>query len=138
MVSPKPPVQGQVLKLNLDPTLGHEQKGYRPVLVVSATLFNSHTGFSWVIPITTPLKGLPNEVRLPEGLPVQGTLLLSQLRSIDNEVRLPEGLPVQGTLLLSQLRSIDWRARPFSVACSVPAPFLEDINARLSSVLVRE
>ena len=114
MVSPKPPVQGQVLKLDLDPALGHEQKGYRPVLVVSATLFNSHTGFSWVIPITTPLKGLPNEVRLPEGL------------------------PVQGTLLLSQLRSIDWRARPFSVACSVPAPFLEDISARLSSVLVRE
>jgi len=114
MVSPRPPVQGQVLKLDLNPALGHEQKGYRPVLVVSGTLFNSHTGFSWVIPITTPLKGLPNEVRLPEGL------------------------PVQGTLLLSQLRSIDWRVRPFSVACSVPSSFLEDINARLSSVLIRE
>jgi len=31
----KPPTQGQVLKLDLAPTLGHEQKGYRPVLVVS-------------------------------------------------------------------------------------------------------
>jgi mRNA interferase MazF len=114
MVSPEPPIQGQVLKLDLTPTLGHEQKGYRPALVVSATLFNGQTGFCWVIPITTPLKGLPNEARLPEGL------------------------PVQGTLLLSQLRSIDWRARPFSIACRVPSPFLEDINARLSSVLVRE
>ena len=111
MVKPNPPLQGQILKLDLDPTLGHEQKGYRPVLVVSATLFNSHAGFCWVIPITTPKKGLPNEIKLPDGL------------------------AINGTLLLSQLRSIDWRARPFSVACTVPAPFLEDINARLSSVL---
>ncbi len=114
MVSPPPPHQGKVLKLDVDPTLGHEQKGYRAVLVVSATLFNRHTGFCWVVPITTPKKGLPNDIRLPEGL------------------------PVHGTLLLSQLRSIDWRARPFSVACAVPAPFLQDINARLSSVLIPE
>ncbi|MDL2227127.1 type II toxin-antitoxin system PemK/MazF family toxin [Deltaproteobacteria bacterium OttesenSCG-928-M10] len=105
------PEQGQVLKLDLDPALGHEQKGHRPVLVVSATLFNRHTGFCWVVPVTTPKKGLPNEIRLPEGL------------------------PVHGALLLSQLRSIDWRARAFSVACSVPLDFLEDINARLASVL---
>lgn len=108
---PQPPQQGQILKLDLDPALGHEQKGYRPVLAVSASLFNRHTGFCWVVPITTPQKGLPNEIRLPEGL------------------------PVHGTLLLSQLRSIDWRARPFSVACSAPLFFLEDILARLSSVL---
>ena len=105
------PEQGQVLKLDLDPTLGHEQKGYRPVLVVSATIFNQHTGFCWVVPVTTPQKGMPNEIRLPEGL------------------------SISGTLLLSQLRSIDWKARPFSVSCSVPQSFLEDINARLGSVL---
>lgn len=105
------PEQGQVLKLDLDPTLGHEQKGYRPVLVVSASAFNRHTGFCWVVPVTTPQKGLPNEIRLPEGL------------------------PVYGTLLLSQLRAIDWRARPFTAACAVPPAFLTDICARLSAVL---
>ena len=108
------PVQGQVLKLDLDPTLGHEQKGYRPVLVVSASAFNRHTGFCWVIPVTTPQKGLPNEIRLPEGL------------------------PVHGTLLLSQLRAIDWRARIFVTACDVPPDFLQDICARLSAVLEPE
>ena len=108
------PAQGQVLKLDLDPTLGHEQKGYRPVLVVSAAAFNRHTGFCWVVPVTTPQKGLPNEIRLPENL------------------------PARGTLLLSQLRSIDWRARPFSVTCSVPPAFLEDICARLAAVLEPE
>lgn len=108
---PHVPQQGELLKLDLNPTLGHEQKGYRPVLVVSATIFNERTGFCWVIPITTPQKGLPNEIRLPEAL------------------------TVSGTLLLSQLRAIDWRARPFSVACTVPIDFLEDINARLAAVL---
>ena len=111
---PQPPRQGEVLKLDLDPTLGHEQKGYRPVLAVSASLFNRHTGFCWVVPVTSPQKGLPNEIQLPEDL------------------------PVNGTLLLSQLRSIDWRARPFSVACPVPSDFLEDILARLSTVLEPE
>ncbi len=108
------PRQGQLLKLDLDPTIGHEQKGFRPVLVVSATLFNKHTGFCWIVPVTTPQKGLPNEIRLPEGL------------------------PIYGTLLLSQLRSIDWRARPFTVAGTVPAAFLEDVNARLTAVLDAE
>lgn len=108
------PEQGQVLKLDLDPTLGHEQKGCWPVLVVSATAFNQHTGFCWVVPITTLQKGLPNEIRLPEAL------------------------PVHGTLLLSRLCSIDWRARPFSVTCTVPPAFLEDICARLSAVIKPE
>ncbi|MDR2669425.1 MAG: type II toxin-antitoxin system PemK/MazF family toxin, partial [Desulfovibrio sp.] len=54
MVTPQAPRQGQLLKLDLDPTLGHEQKGFRPVLVVSATIFNRHTGFCWIIPVTTP------------------------------------------------------------------------------------
>jgi mRNA interferase MazF len=108
------PEQGQVLKLDLDPTIGHEQKGYRPVLAVSATTFNRHTGFCWVVPITTPRKGLPNEISLPGEL------------------------SVHGTLLLSQLRAIDWRARPFSVSGSVPFDFLQDICARLSAVLIPE
>jgi mRNA interferase MazF len=112
MVTDAAPLRGQLLKLDLNPTLGHEQKGFRPVLVVSADLFNRHTGFCWIVPITTPQKGLPNEIRLPDGL------------------------PVHGTLLLSQLRSIDWRARSFTVAGSVPPEFLEDVAARLAAVLV--
>ena len=113
-VKSQTPRQGQLLKLDLDPALGHEQKGFRPVLVASATLFNRHTGFCWVVPITAQQKGLPDEIRLPDGL------------------------LIYGTLLLSQLRAIDWRARPFTVAGTVPAAFLEDINARIASVLAPE
>jgi len=71
-------------------------------------IFNKHTGFCWVVPITTPQKGLPNEINLPENL------------------------PVHGILLLSQLRSIDWRARSFSAVCFVPTSFLKNILDRLA------
>jgi mRNA interferase MazF len=98
----------------LNPALGHEQKGRRPVLVVSATLFNIHSGFCWVVPVTSQKKGLPSEAVLPKGL------------------------PVHGALLLSQLRSIDWRARHLSVACMVQPAFLGDMLARLSAVLELE
>ena len=36
----------------LDPTLGREQQGYRPVLVISATRFNAATKLPVVLPIT--------------------------------------------------------------------------------------
>jgi mRNA-degrading endonuclease toxin of MazEF toxin-antitoxin module len=54
---------------------------------------------------------------------------------VANELRLPDGLAVKGTLLSSQLRAIDWRARPFRVVGSVSAGLLEDVNARIGAVL---
>ena len=106
-----PPRQGDLIKLDLDPTLGHEQRGYRPALVVSLTEFNRRTGLCWLVPVTTAERGLPNELRLPAGL------------------------GVKGALLLPQLRAIDWRARRFRVAGAVPRDFLEDVGERLGAVL---
>ena len=60
------PEQGDLVKLNFNPTQGHEQRGYRPALVVSTTLFNEKTGFCWVVPVTSHQKGLPSECELPQ------------------------------------------------------------------------
>jgi mRNA interferase ChpB len=38
--------------VSLDPTVGHEQQGQRPVLVVSPTKFNEATKLPVVLPIT--------------------------------------------------------------------------------------
>ena len=45
--------RGDIYLVALDPTLGHEQQGTRPVLVVSPTAFNRLTRTPIVLPITS-------------------------------------------------------------------------------------
>ena len=45
--------RGDIYWVSLDPTSGHEQKGMRPVLVVSPGPFNIFTKTPVVVPITT-------------------------------------------------------------------------------------
>ncbi|CAN5753619.1 hypothetical protein BH20ACI4_BH20ACI4_05500 [soil metagenome] len=37
-------LRGDIIWANLDPTLGHEQAGSRPVLVLSQDIFNDRSG----------------------------------------------------------------------------------------------
>jgi mRNA interferase ChpB len=45
--------RGDIYLVSLDPTEGHEQRGKRPVLVVSPTEFNALTKTPIVVPITS-------------------------------------------------------------------------------------
>jgi mRNA-degrading endonuclease toxin of MazEF toxin-antitoxin module len=45
--------RGEIWLVGLDPTLGHEQKGRRPVLIVSPQAFNRVTKVPVVLPITS-------------------------------------------------------------------------------------
>ena len=45
--------RGDIYLVSLDPTEGHEQRGKRPVLIVSATAFNALTQTPVVVPITS-------------------------------------------------------------------------------------
>ena len=45
------PEKGDFVILTFDPQTGREQRGRRPALVVSNTLFNRHTGLAMVCPI---------------------------------------------------------------------------------------
>lgn len=44
--------RGDIYLVSLDPTSGHEQKGTRPVLVVSPSAFNRLTKLPIIVPIT--------------------------------------------------------------------------------------
>ncbi len=62
--------RGDVWEANLDPRLGHEQGGSRPVLVVSVDRFNrSNAEMVIVLPITTRDRAIPSHIPLvpPEG-----------------------------------------------------------------------
>ncbi|MYI88701.1 MAG: type II toxin-antitoxin system PemK/MazF family toxin, partial [Gammaproteobacteria bacterium] len=44
--------RGDIWVVNLESSVGHEQKGFRPVLIVSPAAFNKLTNVPVVLPIT--------------------------------------------------------------------------------------
>jgi mRNA interferase MazF len=74
------PARGDVFLANLNPTVGSEQRGIRPVVVLQNDLGNRTSPTLIVAPLTSRLKrpDLPTHVPLPDGF-----ILLEQLRTID-------------------------------------------------------
>ena len=46
-------MQGDIILLDLNPTKGHEQSGFRLAIVISNNVFNINTKMAMVCPITT-------------------------------------------------------------------------------------
>lgn len=64
------PVRGEIWLTNLDPTVGHEQAGTRPALILSFDAFNQGpAGLVVAVPLTTVSRNIPLHVRVapPEG-----------------------------------------------------------------------
>jgi len=85
MTSEKPK-QGDIIKLNLDPTKGHEQAGYRPVLVVNNASFSQASNMIVVCPITNTDRNNPLHIRL-DGLITTGFVMCDQIKAVDIKVR---------------------------------------------------
>jgi mRNA interferase MazF len=77
------PEAGDLIWTDFDSPPGREQAGRRPALAVSPRAFVLNTGFVLVCPIASRVRPFPTSVILPEGLPIAGEILLSNLRSID-------------------------------------------------------
>jgi len=81
------PRKGDLITLTFDPQSGHEQKGRRPALVVSNTLFNRHTGLSIVCPITNTDRQIPFHIPLPANSSLTGFVMVEQAKSVDYAAR---------------------------------------------------
>lgn len=84
------PSRGDVWLVILDPTLGKEQQGFRPVLVVSDKAFNG-LGLSVVCPITqggqqSRFAGF-SVTLIGSGSETQGVVMCNQPRAIDMAAR---------------------------------------------------
>jgi mRNA interferase MazF len=77
------PKQGDFVVVSFDPQAGHEQKGRRPALVVSTTLFNRHTGMAMLCPITNTFRKFPFHVNVPASLSLTGYIMVEQIKSVD-------------------------------------------------------
>jgi mRNA interferase MazF len=65
MVGVTPARTGEIWLANLDPTIGHEQGGRRPVVIVSSTDFNSlPINMTIVVPLTGHDRGLVTQPRI--------------------------------------------------------------------------
>jgi mRNA interferase MazF len=56
-MNPYVPKKGDFVAVSFNPQSGHEQKGRRPALVLSNTLFNEQTGLAMVCPLTRSSSG---------------------------------------------------------------------------------
>ncbi|RKX83944.1 MAG: hypothetical protein DRP58_07965 [Spirochaetes bacterium] len=81
------PAKGDIIKLSFDPQSGHEQKGWRPGLVLSNYTFNNATGFALVCPIINTKRNYPFHVLLPKELEITGVVMVEQVKSLDYSKR---------------------------------------------------
>ena len=107
--------RGEIWLVGLDPTEGHEQKGRRPVLIVSPEAFNRVTKVPVILPITSG----GNFARTAGfAVPLSGA-----------------GTKTTGIVRCDQPRALDLSARKGKRLESVPDPIMDEVLARLAPIL---
>ncbi|MBQ8439603.1 MAG: type II toxin-antitoxin system PemK/MazF family toxin [Clostridia bacterium] len=84
----KPILRGELYYADLEPVIGSEQGGERPVVVIQNNKGNRHSKTVIIAPLTTsPIKPpLPTHVEIhAEGLRSTSIVLLEQIRTIDKK-----------------------------------------------------
>jgi len=105
--------RGDIYLVSLDPTLGREQRGSRPVLILSPTAFNLATRLPIVLPITN---GGNFARRLGFAVPITG-------------------IQTTGIIRCDQPRVLDITARGGRKVDELPAAILADVMARVATIL---
>jgi mRNA interferase MazF len=98
------PDAGDFIWISLDPTVGHEQRGRRPAIVLSRRAYNERASLCIACPITSRIKGYPFEVAIPSGHGVSGAVLADQPRSLSWPQRNVELIDRSGPELLNEVR----------------------------------
>lgn len=106
--------RGDIYLVSLDPTSGHEQKGTRPVLVVSPGAFNRLTRTPVVLPITSG-----GNFARTAGFAVSLT---------------GAGTRTTGVIRCDQPRALDLSSRSAHKLESVPEAIMDDVLARLATI----
>jgi len=106
--------RGEIWLVSLDPTSGHEQKGRRPVLIVSPEAFNRVTKVPVVLPVTSG----GNFARTAGfAVPLAGA-----------------GTKTAGVVRCDQPRALDLGARGGKKLESVPEAIVDEVLAKLAPI----
>ena len=104
--------RGDIYLVSLDPIEGREQRGSRPVLVVSPAEFNAATRLPVVCPITN---GGDFARRIGFAVPVAG-------------------IKITGVVRCDQPRVLDLAARNARKVDTLPAPVMDEVLAKLATI----
>jgi len=81
--------QCEIWQTDLHPVLGSEQKGIRPVVIISGNLLNQYLPVVIVCPLTSKIKGYKGNLILEpdirNGLSLRSEIMLFHIRSISKE-----------------------------------------------------
>lgn len=87
MVETYMPESGDIIFIDINPTVGHEQGGYRPAVVISNNIFNKYTKMAMILPITTNLKEFPTHYIIQNSKKINGAVLCEHIKSVDYNAR---------------------------------------------------
>ncbi|MFA6062335.1 MAG: type II toxin-antitoxin system PemK/MazF family toxin [Gallionella sp.] len=104
--------RGEIYLVSLDPTEGHEQRGSRPVLIVSPSEFNEATKLPIVCPITS---GGDFARRIGFAVPISG-------------------IKITGVVRCDQPRVLDLVARNARKVDTLPEAIMDEVLARLAPI----
>jgi mRNA interferase MazF len=80
------PVQGDIIKINLNPKQRHEQSGYRPYICLSNKMISDIANIAVFAPISNTTRDYPLYIKL-QGTKTTGSVLLDQIVTIDYNAR---------------------------------------------------
>ena len=106
--------RGHIYLVSLDPTEGHEQRGTRPVVVVSPTDFNKATKLPVIVPITN---GGDFARRIKFAVPISG-------------------IRTTGVVRCDQPRVLDLAARTARKVDTLPTPILDEVLAKVATLFL--
>ena len=104
--------RGDIYLVSLDPTEGREQRGHRPVLVISPAEFNEATKLPVILPITN---GGEFARRIGFAVPISG-------------------IKTTGVVRCDQPRVLDIQAHGGRKADTLPPEILDEVLARLAPI----
>jgi mRNA interferase MazF len=102
MVKDWVPTAGDVIWVDLNPTVGYEQAGKRPALVLSLSSYNEKTSLLIACAMTTEVKGYPFEVAMPDG----AVVLADQVKCLDWRFRNAQPKDVAPTEVLQRVKVV--------------------------------
>ena len=100
------PQAGDFVHLTFDPQSGYEQRGRRPALVVSNTLFNTQTQLAMVCPLTNTVRNVPFHVKVPNDSSLTGYIMVEQIKSVDYASRQVQFVEKASNWVLNEVLSV--------------------------------